>query len=85
MRPEKFDIKKAVLSPKDTFGAPERVLADPRLDREGKRTILQSWEQDERELAVAEEEGMMGGERSMLQRVLLALRAVSDSEVETER
>lgn len=85
MRPEKLDIKQALRRPKDTFGTPERVLADPRLDREGKRAILRSWEQDARGLAAAEAEGVVGGERSMLQRVLRALRTVSDTEVENDR
>lgn len=84
MKPEKLDIREAIRNPKAIFGTPERVIADPRLDREGKRAILKSWEQDARELAVAEEEGMTGGEPSMLQRVRRALRTASGIEVENE-
>lgn len=84
MKPEKLDIRQAMRSPKDTFGTPERVLADPRLDREGKRAILKSWEQDARKIPVAEEDGMVGGERTMLERVLRALRTVSGIKVENE-
>lgn len=78
-----FDFRRALKDPKAEFGTPERVLADPRLDREGKRTILKSWEQDERQMAVAEEEGMAGGERDMLRRVLRALDAVSNKTADT--
>jgi CBS domain-containing protein len=73
---KEFDYRAAIDDPKGVFGEPEKVLADPRLDREGKRAILARWEQDARELAVAEEEGMAGGERDMLAKVQRALRAV---------
>ena len=82
MTPDKLDIKRALRNPEEAFGTPEQVLADPRLDRDGKRAILNSWEQDARELAVAEEEGMTGGEQDMLQRVLRALDTVSDRTTE---
>ena len=76
------DLRKAREDPKAAFGTPERVLGDAALDRASKRAILESWERDARELAVAEEEGMGGGEQSMLQRVLSALEAVSDASAE---
>ncbi len=79
---ENLDIKRALSNPKEIFGTPEQVLANPRLDRESKCAILKSWEQDARELAVAEEEGMAGGEQDMLQRVLRALDSVSDGTVD---
>jgi CBS domain-containing protein len=72
-----LDFRKALTNPRAEFGNPERLLADPRLDREGKRAILRSWQQDERELEVAEEEGMGDGERSMLHRVAAALDSIS--------
>jgi hypothetical protein len=81
MAQQDLDYHKALQDPRAAFGWPERVLADPRLDREGKRAILKNWEQDERELAIAEEKGMGGGERNMLQRVRRALEAVSEGEV----
>ena len=74
-----LDFRRALADPRAEFGVPERLLSDPRLDREGKRAILQSWKQDERELAVAEEEGMAGGETTMLHRVLKALDSLSGS------
>lgn len=80
MTAEKFDIRTALANPKEAFGTPEQVLADPRLDREDKRAILRSWAQDAHELSVAEEEGMMGGEQSMLQRVLRALATLPEDD-----
>lgn len=77
MTSDKIDMKQALNNPKKAFGSPRNVLDDPRLDRESKYAILKSWERDARELAVAEEEGMVGGEESMLQRVMRALDTVS--------
>lgn len=77
MPQKKLDFHKALQDPRRVFGVPERTLADPRLDREGKRAILKSWEQDERELAGAAEEGTAGGKLSMLQRVLKALESIA--------
>jgi len=74
-----LDFRRALADPRAEFGVPERLLSDPRLDREGKRAILRSWKHDERELAVAEEEGMAGGESSMLHRVVKALDSLSGS------
>lgn len=82
MAQKNLDFRRALADPRAEFGIPERLLADPRLDREGKRAILRSWEQNERELADAESEGMTRGERNMLQRVVKALDAISGT-VET--
>lgn len=56
------------------YESPEAVLADDELTAAQKRVLLEAWERDARELSVAEEEGMAGGERAMLDRVLEALR-----------
>jgi len=58
---------------RDAYKAPEDVLADTTLSDAQKRRILESWERDARELAVAEEENMGGGEPNDLDRVLQAL------------
>ena len=55
------------------YEAPADVLADTTLSDAQKRRILESWERDARELAVAEDESMGGGEPNDLHRVLQAL------------
>jgi hypothetical protein len=67
------ELEQAVSRPWSVYKTPEAVLADRRLDPAQKRRILESWERDSRELAVAEEENMGGGEPDMLGRVLEAL------------
>jgi hypothetical protein len=64
-----FDFEKALIDPALAFAEPRDILADQRLSRDAKLLLLQHWERDARELAVAEEEGMTGGEESMLARV----------------
>lgn len=65
--------EKALKDPKSVYDTPEQVLADPRLDRQGKRAILRNWRQDAELLLKAEDEAMTGGEPNMLRRVELAL------------
>jgi hypothetical protein len=65
--------------PTATFAQPRDVLADPRFSREIKLKILRRWEHDARSLAVAESEGMSGGEESMHGRVLHAIRSLEES------
>jgi len=65
-------VERALLNPADEFGAPREVEHDPTLSREDKLAILASWEEDARELAVAEEENMAGGEPSRLAEVMAA-------------
>jgi len=67
------DFEKARQDPKSVYDTPEQVLADPRLDRQGKREILTNWRQDAELLLKAEDEAMTGGESNMLRRVKLAL------------
>lgn len=67
------ELDRAVARPWSVYKTPEAVLADRRLDPAQKRRVLESWERDARELAVAEEENMGGGEPDMLGRVLEAL------------
>ncbi len=74
---EKLD--KAVRDPTTVYRTPADVLADSAFDRAAKRAILKSWEQDARELAVAESENMAGGEPSMLARVLEALTTLDEA------
>jgi hypothetical protein len=70
------DIARAKLDPGAVFAGPEEVRDDPRLSAGEKADILRRWEYDARELSVAEEEGMAGGEASLLDRIEAALHAV---------
>lgn len=70
---DKLDYEKALLDPASVFAAPEEVLERTDLSTEQKVEILRRWEYDASEVAVAEEEGMVGGRPLMLHRVLLAL------------
>jgi hypothetical protein len=67
------ELERAVIEPSSVYETPEDVLADSRLDDAEKRRVLESWERDARELAVAEDENMAGGEPNRLNAVLAAL------------
>lgn len=68
--------QRALVDPAAVFGTPETVLA-AELSREEKIEILHRWEFDLRELSVAEEENMAGGENSAhLSRVRHVLRSL---------
>jgi hypothetical protein len=72
-----MDIDKARLDPGSVFESPEELCAHPGLSREQKIEILQRWAYDARELDIAEEEGMGGGESSLLARILAALDSLA--------
>lgn len=68
-----FDLERALTNPGDMFDDPAAVLVHDALDGDQKRAILERWLYDARELAVAEEEGMGGGESPLIERILAAL------------
>jgi hypothetical protein len=73
----------AKANPTRYYRRPVEVLRDRRLNRREKLAILEAWELEARELAVAAEESMGGGEPSMLQEVVQArveLGEVTDPE-----
>ena len=72
-----IDLEKARLDPGSVFSSPEVLKAHPGMTMEQKIEILRRWAYDASELAVAEEEGMTGGESSLLARVLEALNALT--------
>jgi hypothetical protein len=78
----RIDISKALQDPASVFSQPQEIVGNPDLPRDVKRRLLRQWERDARGLAVAEEEGMSGGEESMLGRVRLAIRALGEDESE---
>lgn len=68
-----ISVDQALLDPSSVFTCPEDVLSRSDLTREQKAEILRRWEYDASEIAVAEEEGMMGVEDDLLRQILLAL------------
>ena len=77
-----IDIGKALMDPASVFSQPREIVGDPVLPRDVKLRLLRQWERDARGLAVAEEEGMSGGEESMLGRVRHAIQALGEDEAE---
>jgi hypothetical protein len=71
------DLDQALLDPHAHFRSPADLLAEPQLPRGQKIELLARWAYDAVELAVAEEEGMGGGETSNLDRVLAALNEMT--------
>lgn len=67
------NLDQALLDPASSFARPEDVLTCPDLRRRDRIQILCRWAYDATELAVAEEEGMGGGEASNLGAVVAAL------------
>jgi hypothetical protein len=58
--------------PHEEFEHPAQVVTDPALSNREKRAVLESLEQDAKQMAVASEEGMGGGEATNLRDVLVA-------------
>lgn len=69
----KTDYETAIRDPASLYHSPAEVLRDKSLNTEQKLAVLESWEQDEREMDVAQEEGMTGEEKSMLHDILEAM------------
>ncbi|NDG49511.1 MAG: hypothetical protein EBY30_10835 [Rhodospirillales bacterium] len=69
---EPTDIEDKLARPSVNFNSPRQVLADPALSTAEKTEVLDTLEQDARQLSEAASEGMGGGERSRLHEVLLA-------------
>ncbi|WPZ33905.1 hypothetical protein T8K17_22030 [Thalassobaculum sp. OXR-137] len=70
------DFAAMMLDPYDHFETPMAVARSESLSKEEKLSVLKSMEEDARELQVAEEESMDGGERRSLSAVRDAMRAV---------
>ncbi len=70
------DIDKALLDPASVFDSPSEVAKAEDLSRKQKIEILRRWEYDARELQVASEENMPGGNSDLLDKVLEALSAL---------
>ena len=72
---EHIDVDNAVMDPTRYFSRPCDVLNDPRLNRDEKRRILESWALDAELISEAESENMRGraGDRSYLREAKLAM------------
>jgi hypothetical protein len=64
-------------NPTRYYERPREVVADGRLSRDEKLAVLEAWELEARNLAVASEENMSGGEPSMLEDVVEARIAIN--------
>lgn len=69
------DIK---ADPTRFYHAPTDVIRDRRFSDPERLEILQAWERDARALAVADEEGMTGGEPSRLKTVVKARMEIQE-------
>jgi len=87
--PNRADTKKrfnrATRDPAAVFKTPHDVVTDPKLSLRQKLDVLKRWESDARELAVAEEENMTGGEPNRLRETLLAIRELEPAPKEEEK
>ena len=73
-----LDMAKARLDPGAVFASPETLRDHPGLDRDQKLELLRRWAYDARELSTAEEEGMGGGEGSLLDRIEAVLAELTE-------
>jgi hypothetical protein len=68
-----IDYAKALDDPAAQFAEPADIVAADELSKEQKIALLRQWAYDEREIAVATEEGMPGNESPLLQRIVATL------------
>ncbi len=66
-----------IAKPHAFFAEPHDVLTDPDLSKEQKTEVLATLEQDARQLVVASDEGMTGGELGKLHDVLVAANTLA--------
>ena len=78
MSPERIDVQKAIGDPSRHFESPMDIVAHPALCAAEKAKLLRIWEVDARELEIAANENMLGGEPSRLSEVNEALRLVAE-------
>jgi hypothetical protein len=70
----------ALDDPMRTFGTPAEVLRDARLDEVGMRAVPTAWLQDAKRMTESADEGMAGGEDSLLPEVECALAELDRGE-----
>ncbi|MFC4346862.1 hypothetical protein ACFO5Q_03275 [Kordiimonas lipolytica] len=72
-----ISFQQAKNDPACCFDHPADVVTSADLSDEQKIEILQRWEYDASEEAVAEEEGMRGAKESLLREIVLSLNALT--------
>lgn len=78
------DYERALIDPMQVYSRPAEVLQDSRLNDEQKLTVLRQWEIDSREMQVAEDEGMTGGEDDLLTEVIEAIHQLAPGTQDTD-
>lgn len=73
-------LEQALRDPPSVFDNPDAVLSSKELTQKEKIQVLRSWAYDASELDVAEEEGMLGPEGSVLHRILQLLAELTHHE-----
>ncbi len=74
------DVRHVKRDPWKVFRSPKEVVSHQALTSEDKKQILETWEEDAKHLAVAEAEGMGGGEPNRLADVSDAKQRVAKLE-----
>ncbi len=74
------DYDKALLTPDKIFELPMEVVDTDSLTAKQKLKVLKRWEADARDLEVASDESMTGGEKSRFGEVRKAILALCDRE-----
>jgi|SRR5687768_415015 hypothetical protein len=72
-----MDFAQAVFDTSAGFGTPEAVRDHPELSREQKIQLLRVWQYDATSVAVAEEEGMIGSNDLLVQRIVHTLHQLT--------
>jgi len=80
MSAENLDLATILRDPGRHFAEPQDIVDASDLDRAAKLKLLEEWERDARGLAVADDEGLSGGEAPMLARIRNARRALDAGE-----
>jgi hypothetical protein len=75
-----LDLAAALRDPGRYFPEPQDIVDAAHIDRSAKLKLLDQWEHDARSLAVAEEEGLSGGETPMLGRIRRAQHQLGQGE-----
>jgi hypothetical protein len=74
---QKVNLDRALFDPASVFKEPDTVVEHEDLAQEYKVEILRRWVYDAIEMAVAEEEGMGGGDAVAVHTILVALHRLA--------